>query len=161
MQARRCQAVASARRGSRRRREPDGRASLRGAILARSAGWATGVEDQPDPAGSSLGGKLHGFWYAFGNHDGYNLWEAPDNVSMAAVALAIALGSCLSVQTRDRRAIGSFGDGRAKSGPNQGDRRRLQRLRPLDGRSKTASLQPLPDLKRRGRDSNPRHALKT
>ena len=24
----------------------------------------------------SVGGKLHGFWYAFGNHDGYNLWEA-------------------------------------------------------------------------------------
>ena len=37
----------------------------------------------------SVGGKLHGFWYAFGDHDGYNLWEAPDNVSMAAVALAI------------------------------------------------------------------------
>ena len=36
----------------------------------------------------SVGGKLHGFWYAFGTHDGYNLWEAPDNVSMAAVALA-------------------------------------------------------------------------
>lgn len=33
----------------------------------------------------SVGGKLHGFWYAFGTHDGFNLWEAPDNVSMAAV----------------------------------------------------------------------------
>ena len=29
----------------------------------------------------SVGGKLHGFWYAFGTHDGYTLWEAPDNVS--------------------------------------------------------------------------------
>ena len=37
----------------------------------------------------SVGGKLHGFWYAFGTYDGYNLWEAPDNVSMAAVAIAI------------------------------------------------------------------------
>ena len=44
----------------------------------------------------SVGGKLHGFWYAFGEHDGYNLWEAPDNVSMAAVALAIAGGGGLS-----------------------------------------------------------------
>ena len=44
----------------------------------------------------SVGGKLHGFWYAFGAHDGYNLWEAPDNVSMAAVALAIAGGGALS-----------------------------------------------------------------
>jgi hypothetical protein len=39
--------------------------------------------------------KLHGFWYAFGTHDGYNLWEAPD-VSMAAVALAISGGGALS-----------------------------------------------------------------
>jgi uncharacterized protein with GYD domain len=44
----------------------------------------------------SVGGKLHGFWYAFGAHDGYNLWEAPDNVSMAAVALAITAGGALS-----------------------------------------------------------------
>ena len=44
----------------------------------------------------SVGGKLHGFWYAFGSHDGYSIWEAPDNVSMAAVALAISGGGALS-----------------------------------------------------------------
>src|SRR6266498_2278673 len=44
----------------------------------------------------SVGGKLLGFWYAFGAHDGWNLWEAPDNVSMAAVALAIGAGGALS-----------------------------------------------------------------
>jgi uncharacterized protein with GYD domain len=44
----------------------------------------------------SVGGKLHGFWYAFGDHDGYNLWEAPDNVSMAATALAISAGGAVS-----------------------------------------------------------------
>jgi uncharacterized protein with GYD domain len=44
----------------------------------------------------SVGGKLHGFWYAFGDHDGYNLWEAPDDVSMAAVAVAIGAGGALS-----------------------------------------------------------------
>lgn len=44
----------------------------------------------------SVGGKLHGFWYAFGEYDGYTLWEAPDNVSMAAVAIAIGSGSALS-----------------------------------------------------------------
>ena len=43
----------------------------------------------------SVGGKLHGFWYGFGTHDGYTLWEAPDNVSMAAVALAIGAGGAL------------------------------------------------------------------
>ena len=44
----------------------------------------------------SVGGKLQGFWYAFGTHDGYTLWEAPDNVSMAAVALAIGGGGAIS-----------------------------------------------------------------
>ncbi|MGH7449576.1 MAG: GYD domain-containing protein [Longimicrobiales bacterium] len=44
----------------------------------------------------SVGGKLHGFWYSFGEHDGWTLWEAPDNVSMAAVALAIGAGGALS-----------------------------------------------------------------
>ena len=44
----------------------------------------------------SVGGKLHGFWYAFGAFDGYCLWEAPDNVSMAAVGFAITGGGALS-----------------------------------------------------------------
>jgi uncharacterized protein with GYD domain len=64
--------------------------------------WArlvTHPEDRRDAARQyieSVGGKLHGFWYAFGDHDGYNLWEAPDNVSMAAVAIAIGGGGALS-----------------------------------------------------------------
>jgi uncharacterized protein with GYD domain len=44
----------------------------------------------------AVGGKLHGFWYGFGEYDGYNLWEAPDNVSIAAVVLAIGSGGALS-----------------------------------------------------------------
>ena len=44
----------------------------------------------------SVGGRLHGFWYGFGTHDGYAMWEAPDNVSMAAVALAISAGGALA-----------------------------------------------------------------
>src|SRR5687767_12150136 len=44
----------------------------------------------------SVGGKLHGFWYAFGAYDGYTLWEAPDNASMAAVALALSGGGAIS-----------------------------------------------------------------
>ena len=66
------------------------------------ATWARLIanpEDRRSAAQSyieSVGGKLHGFWYAFGTHDGYNLWEAPDNVSMAAVAVAIGSGGALS-----------------------------------------------------------------
>lgn len=43
-----------------------------------------------------VGGKLHGFWYAFGEQDAYTLWEAPDNVAMAATAIAIGAGGALS-----------------------------------------------------------------
>ena len=56
-------------------------------------------EDRRNAARSyveSVGGKLHGFWYAFGEYDGYTLWEAPDSVAMAAVALAIGSGGALS-----------------------------------------------------------------
>jgi uncharacterized protein with GYD domain len=56
-------------------------------------------EDRREAARSyieSVGGKLHGFWYAFGEYDGINLWEAPDNVSMAAVAIALSGGGALS-----------------------------------------------------------------
>jgi uncharacterized protein with GYD domain len=63
--------------------------------------WARLVENPEDRREAarayieSVGGKLHGFWYAFGEHDGWNLWEAPDNVSMAAVAIAIGAGGAL------------------------------------------------------------------
>jgi uncharacterized protein with GYD domain len=56
-------------------------------------------EDRRDAARSyieSVGGSLHGFWYAFGECDGYTLWEAPDNVRMAAVAIALGGGGALS-----------------------------------------------------------------
>jgi uncharacterized protein with GYD domain len=64
--------------------------------------WAQLIRNQEDRRKAarsyieSVGGKLHGFWYGFGKHDGYTLWEAPDNVSMAAVSLAISGGGALS-----------------------------------------------------------------
>src|SRR3972149_9406775 len=42
-----------------------------------------------------LGGKLHGFWYAFGEHDGLVLIEAPDNTSAAAFSVGICAGGSL------------------------------------------------------------------
>ena len=44
----------------------------------------------------AVGGKLHGFWYALGEYDAYALYEAPDTVSIAAMALAISAGGALS-----------------------------------------------------------------
>lgn len=46
----------------------------------------------------SVGGKLQGFWYAFGQYDGYTLWEAPDNVKMASVALALSSRGAIKSQ---------------------------------------------------------------
>ena len=66
------------------------------------ATWKKLIENPEDRRGAakqyieSVGGKLHGFWYAFGEHDAYTLWEAPDNVAMAATALAISAGGALS-----------------------------------------------------------------
>jgi uncharacterized protein with GYD domain len=65
------------------------------------ATWARLIEHPEDRRTAartyieSVGGTLHGFWYAFGEYDGYTLWEAPDNVSMAAVALALGGGGAL------------------------------------------------------------------
>ena len=64
--------------------------------------WARLIKNPEDRRGAAtqyieaVGGRLHGFWYAFGEHDAYTLWEAPDNVSMAATALAIGAGGALS-----------------------------------------------------------------
>ena len=66
------------------------------------AAWAKLMKNPEDRRAAAtqyieaVGGKLHGFWYSFGDHDGYNLWEAPDNVSMAATAIAIGAGGALS-----------------------------------------------------------------
>ena len=64
--------------------------------------WAKLVDKPEDRSGAaksaieSVGGNLHGFWYAFGKQDGYALWEAPNNTSMAAVAVGIAKTGALS-----------------------------------------------------------------
>ena len=44
----------------------------------------------------SLGGKLLGFWYAFGEFDGVFLMEAPDNATAAGLAMAVGAGGALS-----------------------------------------------------------------
>lgn len=56
-------------------------------------------EDRRDAARAyieKVGGSLHGFWYGFGEYDGYALLEAPDNVSVSGAVLAISAGGALS-----------------------------------------------------------------
>jgi len=47
----------------------------------------------------SLGGTLEAFYYAFGETDAYVIAEAPDNVSMAALALTINASGVATVKT--------------------------------------------------------------
>ena len=37
----------------------------------------------------SLGGRLEGFYFAFGENDAYVIFEVPDNSSAAAISLAV------------------------------------------------------------------------
>ena len=68
--------------------------------------WAKLIQNPEDRRNAQrayieqVGGTLHGFWYGFGKYDGYAILEAPDNVSLASVVLAITAGGALaSVET--------------------------------------------------------------
>jgi uncharacterized protein with GYD domain len=58
--------------------------------------WAALIdhpEDRREMLATTLfgfGGQLQGFWYSFGEHDGYALVEVPDNVTAAAVLAAVS-----------------------------------------------------------------------
>jgi uncharacterized protein with GYD domain len=68
--------------------------------------WAKLIKEPEDrresirPLLEAAGGKLHGLWFAFGDHDGYVLTEAPDNASVASALLTVAgSGAFRSVST--------------------------------------------------------------
>jgi len=65
--------------------------------LAREGG--TGRRDADAKMTEGLSGKLEAFYYAFGDVDAYVIADAPDNVSVAAVALAVAQGGGATVKT--------------------------------------------------------------
>ncbi len=53
-----------------------------------------------------LGGKINGSWLSFGEHDLVMIVEMPDNVGVAALALAAAAGGSLkSVKTTPLMSI--------------------------------------------------------
>src|SRR5262249_55697940 len=60
--------------------------------------WKSLIDNPEDRRGAinalleANGGKLHGLWYAFGEHDGYCVVELPDNTTAAAIALTAATG---------------------------------------------------------------------
>src|SRR5215208_8328641 len=50
-------------------------------------------------AAESLGGKLLGFWFTFGEYVGAFLAEMPDNASSAALAMAGGAGGAVHIET--------------------------------------------------------------
>lgn len=71
-----------------------------------SAGAIKAMIEDPQDRGAaaaqtaeSLGCKLHGIWWAFGDHDGVFLLEAPDNVTVLALAMAVGASGQISTQT--------------------------------------------------------------
>ena len=50
-------------------------------------------------AAESLGCKLQGIWWAFGEHDGVFVLEAPDNVAVVALAMAVGASGQVGTET--------------------------------------------------------------
>lgn len=55
-------------------------------------------EDLAD-AVKQLGGSLESIYFAFGKHDVYSIVNMPDNLSSAAIALAIAASGAVKIRT--------------------------------------------------------------
>ena len=47
----------------------------------------------------ALGGKVEAFYWAFGEHDVVGIWDMPNNVNAAAMALAIAATGQVRITT--------------------------------------------------------------
>jgi uncharacterized protein with GYD domain len=47
----------------------------------------------------SLGGRMLGFWFAFGEYDGAFVAEAPDNATAAGLAMAVGAAGGADIQT--------------------------------------------------------------
>ena len=47
----------------------------------------------------AMGGRLEGFYFAFGDHDAYVIVDAPDQISAAAVSLAVNASGVVTART--------------------------------------------------------------
>jgi uncharacterized protein with GYD domain len=52
-----------------------------------------------EKAAQSLGGRLEGFYFAFGETDAYVIADMPDATAMAAMALAVAASGAVRLET--------------------------------------------------------------
>jgi uncharacterized protein with GYD domain len=65
--------------------------------LAREGG--TGRRAAAAKAVEGLGGKVESFYYAFGDVDAYVIFDVPDNVSAAALSLAVCQSGGINTKT--------------------------------------------------------------
>jgi len=59
----------------------------------------TGRREAVSTALKALGGKVESIYYAFGDTDVYVIVDAPDNVTMAALAMGIAATGTIALKT--------------------------------------------------------------
>jgi uncharacterized protein with GYD domain len=72
--------------------KPEG---LKGLMKEGGSGRRKAVEQMT----AAFGGKVESFYYAFGDTDAFVVVDAPDNVTAAAVALAVNASGLVSVRT--------------------------------------------------------------
>lgn len=68
---------------------------IKGVLKEGGSGRKKAVED----ALRSMGGKLESMYYAFGDTDAYVIFDAPDNISAAALAMGVASTGLVGVKT--------------------------------------------------------------
>jgi uncharacterized protein with GYD domain len=59
----------------------------------------TGRREAVSAALKALGGKVESIYYAFGDTDVYVIFDAPDNVTVAALAMGIAATGTIALKT--------------------------------------------------------------
>ena len=68
---------------------------IKGVLKEGGSGRRKAVED----ALKSLGGKIESMYYAFGEADVYVIYEAPDNVAAATLAMGVASTGLVGIKT--------------------------------------------------------------
>ncbi len=67
-------------------------------------------------AAESLGCKLQGIWWALGDHDGVFLLDAPDNVAVVALAMAVGASGQISTETTALLDMNEAGEAMRRAG---------------------------------------------
>lgn len=87
-----------------------------------SESWAKLVNSPEDrretlrPLIESLGGTLIGYWYAFGDVDGYLIYETPDDVTAASLLVQVAASGAVTASTTKLLTVEEMVDAMGRAG---------------------------------------------